>query len=290
MQRNRHRTRMAAATLITLGLGMLAAGARGAEPQWRLGIQAYSFNRFSLFEAIDKTQSLGLHWIEAYPGQRLSKEQPGVAFDHNAPAEVLDAAQKKLEAAGVKLVNYGVVGLGNDEAANRKVFEFARRMGIKTIVSEPEPGSFDLLDKLTAEYGINVAIHNHPKPSRYWDPQIVLDAVKDHSKRIGACADTGHWMRSGVQPVEALKLLEGRIVASHLKDLNEFGVNSAHDVPWGTGKAGMDDILAELKRQDFGGVFSVEYEHNWDNSVPEIAQCVKYFRATEARLYGATSK
>jgi len=276
--------------LIAVGLGIAASRAGAAEPQWRLGVQAYSFNRFTFFEAIDKAQSLGLHWIEAYPGQRLSKEQPSVGFDHNAPAEVLDAARKKLAAAGVKLVNYGVVGLGQDEAANRKVFEFAKLMGIETIVSEPEPGSFDLLDKLTTEYGINVAIHNHPKPSRYWDPQIVLDAIKGHSKRIGACADTGHWMRSGVEPLAALKLLEGRIVSAHLKDLNEFGVGNAHDVPWGTGKAGMDAVLAELQRQGFAGVFSIEYEHNWDNSLPEIAECVKYFRETEKKLYGATSK
>ena len=39
---------------------------------WRLGTQAYSFNRYTFFEAIEKTASLGLDWIEAYPGQTLS--------------------------------------------------------------------------------------------------------------------------------------------------------------------------------------------------------------------------
>ena len=29
-------------------------------PNWKLGTQAYSFNRFSFYEAVDKTKSLGL--------------------------------------------------------------------------------------------------------------------------------------------------------------------------------------------------------------------------------------
>lgn len=250
---------------------------------WKLGTQAYSFNQFTFFEAVDKTKSLGLRYIEAYPGQKLSPEN-STQFNHDAPPEVLEAAKAKLEEAGIKLVNYGVVSLGKNEAANRKVFDFAKKMGIETIVSEPPPGCFELLDKLTAEYGIKVAIHNHPKPSRYWNPDTVLEAVKGCSNRIGACADTGHWMRSGVNPLDALKKLEGRIVSFHFKDLNEFGTKKAHDVPWGTGKGDVKAMLTEVKRQNFKGVFSIEYEHNWKNSVPEIAECVKYFNKVAKEL------
>ncbi len=267
------------------GSALAGEKAKGAK-SWRLGMQAYSFNRFTFFEAIDKNQSLGLHVIEAYPGQKLSKERPEQKFHHDMPAEARAYVQKKLDAAKVKLVCYGVVGLGTDEAANRKVFDFAKAMGIETIVSEPDPKAFDLLDKLTAEYKINVAIHNHPKPSRYWSPDIVLEAIKGHSKRIGVCADTGHWMRSGIKPIDALKKLEGRIISSHLKDLGAFE-RKAHDVPWGTGKADIRGVLKELRRQKFTGVFSIEYEHNWDNSVPDIAKCVKFFHKVEKELDAA---
>ena len=165
----------------------------------------------------------------------------------------------------------------------RKVFDFAKDMGIETIVSEPAPGTFDLLDKLTEEYKINVAIHNHPKPSRYWNPQTVLDAVKGHSKRIGACADIGHWVRSGMDPIEGVKKLKGRIISLHFKDLNEKSPK-AHDVPWGTGVCNVKGVMAELHRQGFSGVFSVEYEHNWDKSVPEIAEGLKYFKEVAKEL------
>jgi sugar phosphate isomerase/epimerase len=262
-------------------------GAPNAEKLgWRLGCQAYSFNHFSFFEAVDKNASVGLKYIEAYPPQKLSPEKPDVKFDHEMSKETQAAVKAKLETAGVKLVNYGVVGLPNNEAECRKVFDFAKAMGIETIVSEPPPDAMSLLDKLTEEYGINVAIHNHPKPSPYWNPDHLLEVVKGHSKRIGSCADTGHWMRSGVNPLEAIKKLEGRIISLHFKDLNEFGKtgDEAHDVPWGTGKGDAKAILAELKRQGFKGVFSIEYEYNYENSVPEIAQCVANFDAMAVEL------
>jgi hypothetical protein len=139
---------------------------------------------------------------------------------------------------------------------------------------------------LCEEYEINVAIHNHPKPSPYWDPDTVLRVCDGRSKWIGACADTGHWCRSGVDPLEAVKKLgrAGRIRSLHFKDLNEFGNRDAHDVIWGTGISQPKAILTELDRQNFKGVFSIEYEHNWLNSMPEIAGCVAFFRKTAAEL------
>jgi sugar phosphate isomerase/epimerase len=263
-----------------------AASAAAEALGWRLGCQAYSFNRFSFFEAVDKNASLGLKVIEAYPGQKLTKDGsvPGT-FDMGMSDAAQAAVKKKLADAGMKLVNFGVQGMPGDEAGARKLFDFAKKMGIETIVSEPEAKLFTMLDKLTEEYKINVAIHNHPKPSPYWDPDIMMKALEGHSKRIGACADTGHWVRSGLNPLECLKKIEGRIISLHFKDLKN---NS--DVPWGTGTSDAKAMLAELKRQGFKGVFSVEYENNWDNSVPEIAKCVEFFNAFAAELAGKGAK
>ncbi len=254
--------------------------AYGAQENWRLGMQAYTFNRFTFYEAVDKTAALGLRYIEAYPGQRLSKEKPDIKTNHNMPSREKKEMLQKLREAGVKLVNYGVVGLPNNEAECRKVFNFAREMGIETIVSEPPEDAFDIIEKLCKEYKIiKVAIHNHPKPSRYWNPDTVLKVCKGRSELIGACADTGHWFRSGINPVESLKKLKGHIISLHFKDLD-----GGHDVIWGTGKCNVKAMLAELARQNFKGVFSIEYEHNWLNSMPEIAECVPYFERTAAEL------
>ncbi len=280
--------------VILMGGCMVAAGAFAAEmgegaPNaealgWRLGCQAYSFNRFTFFEAVDKVNQLGLKYIEMYGGQSLSPDDMDTKTGPDMSAEARQKVREKLAASGVTLTNYGVTGLSDDEAECRKVFEFAKDMGIETICSEPNPKAFDLIDKLCQEYKISVALHNHPKPSMYWNPDKVLAACEGRSKYIGACADTGHWCRSGIDPLEAVKKLEGRIVSFHLKDLNEFGNKDAHDVPWGTGISQVGAILEELKRQEFKGVFSIEYEHNWDNSVPDIAECVAYFNKKAGEL------
>ncbi len=261
----------------------------GATPQdweadWKLTMQAYTFNRYTFFEAVDKTAGLGLRYIEGYPGQKLSKDMGDAAFHHTMSSQARQAVVRKLQASGVRLVNYGVVGLPNNEDECRKVFNFAKEMGIKTIVSEPPDDAFDLIDRLCREYKINVALHNHPKPSPYWNPDTVLERCKGRSEYIGACADTGHWMRSGLNPVEQIKKLKGRIISLHLKDLNEFGKRNAHDVVWGTGEADMGAVLSQLNKQGFKGHFSVEYEHNWLNSVPEIAECVSAFNRLSAQV------
>jgi len=103
--------------------------------------------------------------------------------------------------------------------------------------------------------------------------------VKDRDPRMGACADTGHWVRSGVKPVEALKILQGRVFSSHLKDLNEFGKTSAHDVPYGTGVSGVKEILDELRRQKFDGNISIEYEYKQEDNLEEVTKCIEFVKA-----------
>ena len=262
--------------------GSLVKGAGSPHAEklgWRLGCQAWSFNKSSFFEAIDKTASLGLLHIEAFPGQRVSKEI-SAGFGDGLSTEQRKTIKQKLSDSGVKLVNFGVTGI-----SGRKTFDFAKDMGIETIVSEPDEGDFQKLDALCGEYEINVAIHNHPKDSHYWSPDTVLKVTKGLSKRIGACCDTGHWPRSGLNSVECLKKLEGRIISFHFKDVNKTG-GDAHDVPWGTGINDVKGMLTEIHRQGIKAMFSVEYEYNWDHSLPEIALCVAYFDKIAAELVG----
>jgi sugar phosphate isomerase/epimerase len=250
---------------------------------WRLAIQCWTFRRMTLFETIDTAASLGIRYLEIYPGQKLSKERP-TPVGHTMDAANREALREKLAAAHVHLLAYGVVGLSAGEAESRKVFDFAKEMGIVQITSEPPAEAFDTVDKLVKEYDIEVAIHNHPKPSRYWDPARVLEVIAGRDERIGFCADTGHWVRSGIDPVGALEESAGRIIGFHLKELNEFGNPSAHDVPWGTGNAKMRAIMAEMKRQGFRGVCSIEYERDTPELVDNVRRCIAYFDKTAAEL------
>ena len=262
---------------------------------WQMAIHAYTFRKFSIFQCIDKTAALGLKYMSLSGSVSLdgTNSLTTVQLSDKDAAAIRAAATAK----GIKLVNIGVVTLPPDEAKSRRVFEFAKKMGIDTLVAEPEPAALDTVEKLCKEYNIKVAIHNHPKPSHYWNPDTVLEAVKGRTPLMGACADNGHWLRSGLDPVECLKKLEGRVICLHFKDLvpeepkqqaaastKQSESKQMHDVPWGTGVGNVKAQMAELKRQHFHGVFGVEYEYHWENSMPEIAECVKFFNATCAEL------
>lgn len=247
-----------------------------------IGCQAYTFKEFTVFEAIEKTAQAGGKVIEFFPGQKLSQEEPTVKWNHDASDETIAKVKAKLKEHGIFAANYGVVPIPENEQDARKIFEFAKKMGLIAITTE-SVNSIDTIEKLVKEYDIKVGFHDHPKrpndPNyKMWDPNYVLSVVKDRDHRIGSCADIGHWVRSGLDPVECLKILKGRVISSHLKDLNEFGKVEAHDVPYGQGVSNIKGVLDELKAQNFQGNISVEYEYHWETSLPEVKQCIDFVR------------
>lgn len=290
-----HRSLLALATALVLAA--LPASAAPIPDDARIngfaiGCQAYSFNRFSVFEAIEKTAEAGGKIIEFYPGQILTKEERNIKWSHDASDEVIARVKAQLAKHNVRAVNYGVVGIPKDEAGARKIFEFAKKLGLYGITTE-SVDALDTAEKLAKEFDIRVGIHQHAKrfkkerdaqgnqvedPSyKIWSPEYVRDQVAKRDPRIGACADLGHWQTSGLKAVDCLKILEGRIISLHAKERAALGAGQ-HDTIFGTGVTDMAGVLAELKRQKFTGNISIEYEYNWDNSVPDIKQCVDFVR------------
>ncbi len=164
----------------------------------------------------------------------------------------------------------------------RKVFDFARKMGIRVIVCEPADDDFTLLEKLVKEYDIKIAIHNHPAPSKYNLPETVFSHVDGKDPRIGSCADSGHWMRGMNDPREAFKLLAGRILDVHLKDRSDYGTaKGVDDVAWGSGKGRIRDLLAELTLQDYDGYLTMEYENESEvgDPMPAFRKSIAYVKS-----------
>jgi sugar phosphate isomerase/epimerase len=249
---------------------------------WKLSCQFWTFRQYTAFETLDILHAMGIHHAEFYPGQKLSVEKEDVHVGPDMSDEDIAALKAKLAEYKIIPNNFGVADVNQGEAATRKLFEFAKKMGIKTIVAEPEDKSFDLLDKLTEEYKINIAIHDHPKPSHYWNPDVLLAAIKGHSKRIGACADIGHFVRSGLSAVDSVKKLDGHIISLHFKDVmpdSEPGNYAGYgDVVWGTGKVDCAAIMDELQRQKFKGVMSIEYEKTTGQElIDNVEKSVQFF-------------
>lgn len=241
-------------------------------------VQAWTFHNFTFFETLEKVHDLGIANVEAYSGQPLSADMPGVVFGPDMTQEQFQLVRSKLRETGIRLVGYGVVNFANNEESMRKVFDFARQLRIGVIMTEPAWDDWSLLDQMVKEYNIKIAIHNHAIPNKYARPETVYAQIVDLDPRIGICPDTGHWMRSGINPVAALTMFEGRIHNVHLKDLNEFGSNDAYDVPFGSGKGNIRDILALLTTMDYRGYLTIEHENEaeLENPSPSIRKGLDY--------------
>src|SRR5258706_134529 len=174
-----------------------------------IGCQPYPFTGYTVFEAIEKAAEAGGKVIEFFPGQKLSQAESAVSWSHNSSDDVIAKVQAKLKEHGIKAVNYGVVG-GKDEAEWRKIFEFAKKLGLYGITTE-DVTKFDIIEPLVKEFDIRIGIHDHPRQPnnpnyKTWDPHYIVEITKNRDARIGSCADTGHWQTSGLDPVYCIRV------------------------------------------------------------------------------------
>ncbi|MHC4755050.1 MAG: sugar phosphate isomerase/epimerase family protein [Planctomycetota bacterium] len=244
---------------------------------WRLACQLYTFRDRSFYEALDAITALGIRNVEPCFFLKLDKERPNLKTNESLSPGLRRELKSRLADRGIRMTNY-YAALEGDSSGFRKIFDFAREMGVETLVAEPPVEILDAIEQLCNEYKINLAIHNHPQSpkSKYWRPENVLQACKGRSRHIGACTDTGHWVRSGLDPVKCLSKLKGRIITLHLKDVAESGNRKAQDVPLGTGKANYANVLKHLHAQGFQGVMTIEYEHLSDQLVKDVAKCLRF--------------
>ncbi|MCP9747785.1 sugar phosphate isomerase/epimerase, partial [Lacihabitans sp. CS3-21] len=93
------------------------------------------------------------------------------------------------------------------------------------------------------------------------------------------CPDLGHYPKSGLNPLDAIKKLEGKIIGIHLKDIAEYNNTKIQDVPVGTGVIDFPAIFDELKRQDFRGNINIERDtKEKPNNLSSVKQTVNYYR------------
>lgn len=267
---------------------MIAVCAQAASPipadvrtnGFALGTQSYTFRLFTFEEACEKTAAAGLHTTELFPGQKISASLPNEKTGPGVSAEGLAAIKSILAKNKLQAVAVGVIGIPTDEEGARKVFAFAKELGIGVINTE-STNSIDTIEKMVKEFDIKVGYHNHPRrPNdenyKVWDPNYILELTKGRDARIGSCADMGHWTNSGLSAAEAIRLLKDRVVSSHIKDIAKGGTSV---VPAGTGRANLQEALKALKEVGFNGPISIEHEANWDNNVPDVLTYVELVKA-----------
>jgi len=234
-------------------------------PGFKVGLQSYSLRGFDVDKAINTAGELGCAHLEFYGGH----------FSPGSSSEQIAAMKEKMDKHGMTMLGHGVHRFTADHAKNEALFKFAQAAGIKNLSADPSPDSFGSLDKLVDQYDIRIAIHNHGPSHRYNTALDVLNAVKDHDPRIGACADLGHYIRSGEDPVEVIRLLKGRLYGIHLKDFAEQKERTK-GVILGKGHLDVVGVFRALKQVEFpaDGCLSLEYEENPKDPVEDIRQCL----------------
>jgi len=253
----------------------------GSTAGFKLGVQMWTFRKFSFSDALDKVDSTGIKNIEAFFEQKLGGGMKG-AFGTEMSEATRDQLKQLLQKKGIQAVAMGVIGPKN-KAEWIKSFELAKDLGLSYITAEPIKTQWDMVDSLAGAYGIPVAIHDHPKPNMYWSPDSVLAAIQGHP-HIGSCADIGHWTRNGLNPVDCLRKLQGHIIGVHFKDVVQFNNPLANDTVVSKGVIDIPAVLTELKRQNFKGMLSIEHESNWYHNLPDVNFTKNYYDSLVAKL------
>jgi sugar phosphate isomerase/epimerase/type 1 glutamine amidotransferase len=272
----------------TLPSAYLTDAARAGEKLgWKLGVEASTFSESTFFEAINKTARLGLPYIGGLGVQPVSKDIPR-NFDAELSDAELQAIRLKLEDSGLRLLTYYIQDIPGNESGCRKIFEFGRKMGIETFIAEPKPEALDMVEKLANQYGINVALRNRdPKTSpNYWNPEGILKVCRGRSAHLGACANLGNWMRSGVDPVHAVRRLKERLITVQMHDLDTRSAEG-QDVPWGTGAGRSREFLQALKTLKLRPtMIGIEFSGDRLESMPKVTQCIEFYNANTLNLAG----
>ena len=271
---------LAATSAALASTSLLTSAARGVTfqaPKRRinLGIQLYSLREFSVEDALQQAKDIGFTHVEFY----------GSMLPLNSTPEKIAAVKRQVADLGLTISAHGVNPFSKDAAANRKWFEFAKAVGIPCISADPDPDSFASLNELVKEFDIRVAIHNHGPTHRYNKAIDVLRAIEKHDPRIGACADLGHYIRSGEKPTEVIRLLKGRLYGIHLKDFAEMQ-DKTKGVILGKGHLDCNAVVDALLAVDFpaNGAFSLEYEENPKDPIADIKECFAVANAAVSRV------
>ena len=242
---------------------------------FRLGIQSYCFRNFRpLDELVGKLKESDLAYVEIWSGHLAA----------DAPLAEQRKMLETLGANGVTVDAYSMPKLGADEQADRQYFEFARLAGARSLSCDLDPAATELPERLSEEYGISLAIHNHGRNHALGSVEALEDIFSRTSPRVGLCMDTAWMLDSGTDPLDAFEKFKDRLYGVHLKDFTFDAEGKPQDVIVGQGGLDLPEFMRRLNDVDYDGFLSLEYEADPDNPVPAIRKCVQVVREVIAAL------
>jgi sugar phosphate isomerase/epimerase len=278
-------SRIFSRAFLVVALGVAAVGASrtsaaesavAAGPQ--LGLQTWTCRNMTFDQVLEFASKHHLKYIEFISPAHLNQD---------APEEESLKKKAALEARGLVAYSYGVMRPGTNKAANRKLFEFARLMGMKVIAVEPpnQPAIWDDVEALVKEFDIKVAIHNHGTGTVYGDPATVKQVLATRDHRIGVCLDIGWVTSAGFDAAQVFHDYGDRVYDMHFKDkvieTGADGKKTPVDTEIGRGKANYDGLFAEIKKSKWSGVLAIETDSKAFAEDPNrlVDEAAKFFAA-----------
>lgn len=264
--------RLFAITILALAC---ATSARAAGGDLTIGIQTWTLRNLNFDQVVEFCVKHHITEIQAIA-------------NHVNPVAPLEENKKKkeiLDKNGLHIYTFGVAGTSLDKEQNRKLFEFAKLMGIKVIVVEPGDFKiFDNLEELVKEYDIKIAIHNHGIKSMYGNPAVVKNVIQHRDPRIGICLDTGWITSSRFDAAKVYQDYNGRVYDIHLKDKkvnNTANGDVATDTFIGEGDTNFKALFKVLKDSKYPGVVSIETDNDLKDPTEHVAKALQYVEANK---------
>lgn len=250
------------------------------EDPWRglkVGVATYTFREFPLETMIKGVKRVGLKYVS------IKNVKNHVDLSHSA--EERKQRAQLIRDAGLIPLSVGNVGMRGSEAEIRQGFEYARDIGVTTIVCAPRRDAIPLLDQLVREFNIRLAIHNHgPEDKGYFpSPYDAMDLISKYDQRIGLCIDVGHTARAGVNPAEAIIKCRARLYDLHMKDISALGDKNT-PIEAGRGILDLKAIFQALLKINYQHLVGWEYEKDGSDPLPGLAESVGYTKALVAGL------
>jgi sugar phosphate isomerase/epimerase len=236
--------------------GAVMAGAYRAAAlaaKLNLGIGTYTYHSLSMDDMIVQLKRLQIEEIEMSRGEFMLLSKP-------APA-LFESARGKFDRAGIRCVSYYAATIRNEPELETAI-RGAKALGSRNITGDATGDILKRIDERCTQEGLTFGIHNHFFKGRkfpYESPDDVLATLNGLSKTMGATLDTGQFASCGYNPVDAVRKLAPHLRMVHLKDIQAAG--DEVNVLLGQGIAHIPEVIAELKRIDYGGLVAIEYEH-----------------------------
>jgi sugar phosphate isomerase/epimerase len=243
----------------------------------KVGVATYTLRELPIEQAIQGVKRVGLKYVS------IKNVKNHIDLSHST--EERKQRAQKFRDAGLIPLSVGNVSMRTGEADIRKAFEYARDIGVPTIVCAPSLEAIPFLDAMVKEFDVKLAIHNHgPEDKGFFpSPFDVMRAVEKFDRRIGLCIDVGHTARAGVDPADSILKCQERLYDLHMKDISALG-NRNTPIEGGRGILDSKSILEALLKIKYQGLVGFEYEKDAKDPVPGLAESVGYVKGLLAGM------